>query len=366
MRYRYPHYYKQFQCIAQECEATCCAGWEIVIDEASIENYLAEKSEFGNRLCNSIDFTEEVFHQDEKKRCAFLNEENLCDIYSELGEDALCYTCTQYPRHIEEFEEINEVSLSISCPVVAEMILSMEDKVTFYEDDQIEEIEPFEEFDFLFYELLCEVREIIYQIIQNRNWNIDNRMAVAEAMIADIQEKINTYEIFAIDEVIQKYESMNSEQEMLGKQKDLAVHYSEIQASIMELYQLEVLQDEWRPYLLETQMRLYDIPYIAYREAYLKFRTQYQSGLERMKEQLMMYFLYSYLCGAVYDGEVQAKYLLAHRTTQIVEELWFAKYMENDGTITEKEMQCITYRYAREIEHSDENLDILESLYQVS
>ncbi len=71
MKYRYPHYYKKFQCIAQACEATCCAGWEIVIDEESINKYLEIKSTFGNRLCNSIDFEEGIFHQDGKKDVLF-------------------------------------------------------------------------------------------------------------------------------------------------------------------------------------------------------------------------------------------------------------------------------------------------------
>ncbi len=33
MRYRRPHYYEQFSCIAGVCPDTCCAGWQIVIDE---------------------------------------------------------------------------------------------------------------------------------------------------------------------------------------------------------------------------------------------------------------------------------------------------------------------------------------------
>lgn len=76
----------------------------------------------------------------------------------------------------------------------------------------------------------------------------------------------------------------------------------------------------------------------------------------------MIYFVYSYFCGAVYDGEVYCKYQLAHVTTQIIEEFWLAKYLE-EGVITEEDMCRIVYRYAREIEHSDQNLDILEEIY---
>ncbi len=370
MKYKYPDYYKFFQCTANACEATCCAGWEIVIDEDSIEEYLNIRTEFGNRLCNSIDFQEGIFHQDEKKRCAFLNEENLCDIYTELGEEALCYTCTQYPRHMEEFEDGNEVSLSISCPEVAKLILSYEEKVTFYEEEIEEEVEPYEEFDFLFYEMLYEVRQVLFLILQNRNWDIAVRMEVTTAMIREVQEKVNDYELFLIDEIVQKYEEVCSYNIVELEQAEIIVcqsfrnQYETVQSYIMDLYKLEVLQEEWRPYLLESQTHLYEQPFEEYQVQKSNFSKKYKETLERMKEQLMVYFVYSYLCGAVYDGEILSKYLLAYITTRIVEELWLAKYIENNGTISEKEMQKITYQYAREIEHSDDNLEMLEELYK--
>ena len=36
MLYRYPDYYDRFACIADRCEETCCAGWQIVIDEDAL------------------------------------------------------------------------------------------------------------------------------------------------------------------------------------------------------------------------------------------------------------------------------------------------------------------------------------------
>ena len=36
MLYTIPDYYHEFSCIAGECEDTCCAGWQIVIDEKTL------------------------------------------------------------------------------------------------------------------------------------------------------------------------------------------------------------------------------------------------------------------------------------------------------------------------------------------
>ena len=59
MRYIKPGYYDKFVCIAGECPATCCAGWQIVIDEESLQKYGNVKGDFGRRLRNSIDWMEE-------------------------------------------------------------------------------------------------------------------------------------------------------------------------------------------------------------------------------------------------------------------------------------------------------------------
>ena len=39
MLYTIPDYYHEFSCIAGECEDTCCAGWQIVPDEAALKKY---------------------------------------------------------------------------------------------------------------------------------------------------------------------------------------------------------------------------------------------------------------------------------------------------------------------------------------
>ena len=56
MEYRIPHYFNDFRCVAAECEDTCCAGWQIVIDEQSLEKYKNTGGQLGKRLQESIDW----------------------------------------------------------------------------------------------------------------------------------------------------------------------------------------------------------------------------------------------------------------------------------------------------------------------
>ena len=49
-----PHYYKDFKCTASKCTDTCCAGWEIIIDDETYKNYKKVCGEFGDRLKSSL------------------------------------------------------------------------------------------------------------------------------------------------------------------------------------------------------------------------------------------------------------------------------------------------------------------------
>ena len=134
MKYLKPHFYDKFICTAGDCPDTCCAGWQIIIDEESLERYGKEAGEFGRHLRNSIDWEKECFYQN-NRRCAFLNEESLCDLYKALGPDSLCDTCKSYPRHTEEYEGLRELSLSLSCPEAAKINLSCKEPVRFLEEE---------------------------------------------------------------------------------------------------------------------------------------------------------------------------------------------------------------------------------------
>ena len=188
MLYTFPHYYKDFHCIAGACPDTCCAGWQIVIDDRTRASYRRMKGPFGNRLRNSIDWKESSFLQYDG-RCAFLNEAGLCDIYGEAGKAYLCRTCRDYPRHIEEFEGCREISLSLSCPEAARLILGCREPVRFLTRER-EGTEEYEAFDFFLYTKLGDARDGILRILQDRNYPIGVRIGAVLALAHDLQRRI--------------------------------------------------------------------------------------------------------------------------------------------------------------------------------
>ena len=365
MYYRKPHYYDKFSCTAEQCPDTCCAGWQIVIDENSLEKYSNVSGDFGIRLLNSINWREGIFEQYEK-RCSFLNAENLCDIYKGLGADALCDTCRLYPRHIEEFENLREFSLSLSCPVAAKMILQCQEPVRFLEEeDEKEECEEdFEDFDFLLFDCLLEVREKLFSIVQNRTIPIEKRMYCVLKIAKNLQTALDEGELFERDFMAE------IELCLQEKAEDFSGNlYEIVQAFRKDLLRLEVLREEWK-----TNLKAADNLFQKGETWYVEKRDRYKAEIKNTigqeqwdiyKEQLLMFFLYTYFCGAVYDDMIYSKGVLSVISVFWIEEITFWSWAADEGQIEEKNLLETAYRYAREIEHSDENLNLLEEIFDL-
>lgn len=368
MYYRKPQYYDNFTCIADRCPATCCAGWQIVIDEKSLEKYNHVQGEFGIRLQKSIDWEEGVFHQ-YNRRCAFLNKENLCDLYRELGAEGLCDTCRLYPRHIEEFEEVREFSLSLSCPVAAEMILGQKEPVHFLEEaDEALEEEDYEDFDSILYDWLEEAREVLFGILQNRKLSIATRMALI-LNTADLAQK-------ALDHGTLLELDLEAEiQDFLGrsqttKKKKTETEFLEIRKKMLkDLQKLEVLKEEWPRILERLEQQLYAQDEGNYQQIRQEFCRQMQGTEEQKqqweiyKEQLLLFFLYTYFCGSVYDDMIYTKAVLAVFSVLWIEELAMDRWLFQGRKLEFQDLVEVAYIYAREIEHSDENLNLLEEFF---
>lgn len=383
MLYTIPDYYKEFKCTADKCEDTCCAGWQIVIDEESLERYRNVKGFFKWRMLRSVDWKNGVFKQDEEKRCAFLNEQNLCDLYKACGEKSLCKTCGQYPRHMEEFEGVREITLSISCPEVARVLMARKTPVTFQSYEEKGE-EEYEDFDPFLFSILEDARKEMITILQNRNLPIRQRVMLVLGMAHDMQGRINRQEMFDCFSVIEKYKGEKALQyveeylsgieqnfnwispEAVTKSKHGKGRMAMTREVFDKLYELELLREEWDMLLQESEVMLYGKWDRDYKEILDEFTAwaKEHTDVEIHLEQLLVYFLFTYFPGAVYDGEVYAKVQMAVYCTWMIHELWMARWLKNEKTLDMEEMTDLVYRFSREVEHSDENLKHVEQIME--
>lgn len=365
-----PDYYDEFCCLADKCEDTCCAGWQIVIDDASLEAYKKVEGEFGERLRKSIDWEEGTFHQKEDRRCAFLNDSNLCDLYTALGEERLCTTCTNYPRHIEEFENIREYTLSVSCPEAARILLNRKEPVQFVEEEVPGE-EEWEDFDFLLHSQLEEARRVMIAILQDRTKSIGLRTYLISEIGQKLQEYVDEDMLFSIDDIFEHYQSEQVQKELEEKLSQLHRYehakelYDAALKSFVKLYQLEQLHDHWESHLYETEAILYRAGCGPYQELKQEFDGWMKKNLpdyEIWLEQLLVYFIQTYFCGAVYDGYIGSKVRMAVVSVHMIYEMLMARWERNARFLDLEEVTQVVYEYSRELEHSDWNLEKLEEL----
>ncbi|WP_312501502.1 flagellin lysine-N-methylase [Lacrimispora sp.] len=372
MQFTIPHYYNKFRCVAGECPDTCCAGWAIMIDDLTKKRYQMRKDAFGRRLNQWIDWKNGSFKQCDG-RCAFLNKDKLCDIYREAGPGMLCKTCRDYPRHIEEFEGVREISLSLSCEEAAGLILGCEEPVRFLTKED-ERAESYPDFDFLLFTKLMDARDLILSFLQNRNMDCRLRIALALGFSHDMQRRINEEKLYELDELMKRYQGTGGteivEQKMAVRRIEDRIRYEKMKKWFSLFRKLEVLNESWPQYLGTLKRILFDAGAESYEEnrkafhRYLMEEEGRKRQWEQWSEQLMVYFIFTYFCGAVYDGHPYVKAKFAAVCTILIQEMGQAVFKRNEGSLDFKEFVHLAHRFSREVEHSDLNLNTLEGMFR--
>jgi len=163
MKEVFPNYYGRFKCIADKCKHSCCIGWEIDIDEDTMNIYNSLDGEFADRIRGSIEGKPPHFILKKGERCPFLNPKGLCDIICELGEDGICDICYLHPRFCNFYDDFTEVGLGLCCEEAVRIILTQEEKFSVILPASAENQEFFKE------------RKEVFDILQNRNVTVLER-----------------------------------------------------------------------------------------------------------------------------------------------------------------------------------------------
>ena len=122
MRICKPDYYDEFNCIAADCDFTCCQDWTIAVDDLTLQKWKNLEVPEGMQSDGShlSDFTLQEMECSHLKlgedgKCLFLNQEGLCRIVLKHGEETLSHTCHTFPRERHEFADRVEYALSLGC-----------------------------------------------------------------------------------------------------------------------------------------------------------------------------------------------------------------------------------------------------------
>ena len=127
MLIRKTSYFDDFRCIASACPDSCCKEWDVQVDEQTAAFYRELTGPLGDRLREVLREEDgETVMTIENGRCPMWRQDGLCRIQAELGEEALCKTCREFPRLTHDYVDFVERGLELSCPEAAKFILNSE------------------------------------------------------------------------------------------------------------------------------------------------------------------------------------------------------------------------------------------------
>ena len=373
MRIRVPDYYKNFKCIASECEDTCCAGWEIVIDDEAYEYYKTVQGEFGNRLKDEIvtDEDGENIFVLKGDNCSFLNKENKCDIYINLGKEKLCNTCKQYPRFIEEYGSTQEIGISLSCPEAARIILNNSKKIEFELEENDEMVCTYNDISYDMFIQIISSRKIIIDILQDRSIELNKRMAIIINFAKEIQDKIDANKVSEIKDIRDKYSNHEFIKILINKldnYKEKNVEKYKNILNCLEIYEnIDHINEEWPDFLKYTIQYFYnkELNFSFYVDKHDGFNKYYKNKTYEY-EHLMVYFIYRYLMKSLYDYDVIAKVKLAIFSYLIIKELNVVRWCDNEQKFTKEDQVELMHMYSKDVEHSEENLEKLAEIFETN
>lgn len=377
MQFRKPYYYSEFKCIADKCPATCCDGWAVVVDEDSIKKYKNLPSEDRDYVMSHIDEEEGTFVQCDG-RCSFLNDNGLCDLCSRYGEEMFSRTCRRYPRHFEEYGNLHEAALSMSCPVAAKMIVTNPKKDYYLVANNKKNSPNRDEVDRVLLAGLLMTRDYIFEIMNDRSYPLSTRMRRVLHYTDKIQKLIYNYERLGnkvkrsctVTEFLLKLDMITSRERLSA-----AANYSEGDLNYIHpdsqfamncctdtVLLLENINDAWPVMIYGLKEKLYEN---MSSEEYLSKRAAFDLYMKDQMyeyEHIFNYFIYTYYLGGVYDYNILSMVKLAILSVAIIRDLGMLNWISNDGILSEEEQLRICYLYSRQIEHSDENISSLEGL----
>ena len=367
MKYHKPSFFDQFKCIGSACTDTCCAGWEIEVDETTAEGYLTEKGAFGDRLRREIGSEPgEYFFKLQDNRCPFLNKENLCDIFINLGEDRLCDICREHPRFYNWFGDytfVEEVTQDEDDELSEEMWHEAEDETedvcqsVSEEQDDSDENEHTDDYDLLDdeseeCEQMLEERKAIFSILQNRKKNIGARLKrlLLQLPYAD--------EMLLLTVPILEWDDPESIPKLDYKAKPST---NTLKSSALFLIRffggMESLDETWPSMMKELEQNIDKLVDTDNTNAFIKF----MKGENRLYEyeHIAVYMIYRYYPEILLDGQAEAKILFAAASICLLFLMDLQCFQKNTAYTQQDRIELVR-RFSKEIEYCPENMERFE------
>ena len=368
IKMRYPLYLSEFKCIGGICEDSCCIGWDVDIDKTSFRKYYKVKNIEMKRLFQkNIHFNDNYFSEDVDygrvklkggKRCPFLDSENYCMIYSNLGQDYLSNVCTSFPRTTNIVDGIYEMSLDVACPEASRIILLKEEGIQFKENEVTlgkhivsGEIDtkskqanksPLKYFN--------QIRELCIRIIKNRKLELSQRFYILGDFIENLEEELE-YNYGNVLKFIKQYD-INSPASYYNKNKLNFIIQVEFLKNMMNVSDLlkKIDSPSYREYTGGI-IGAYQTDQNKYVQAFEDYTQNFIESNNYIFENYLVNFMYNYLfpfseTKSIFDG-----YIMLLFRYSFIRFFLVGRYLNNKQESKENIVKFIQ-AFTKNIEHN--------------
>ena len=418
MLLRTPDFYDHFLCIGDSCKDCCCIGWELDIDDDTFEYYKSVPGPFGDRLRGCMSAARKVspdapgddslFGDDGGStmyrlkidgRCPFLNSKNLCEIVLNLGPQALCQICSEYPRYSFEFDGAVEKSLTISCEEAGRLMFLSDVPIGFVETEaggwmpsdgpEADAYSPENDPDEEIFRTISLIRSASIRILENRRIDLADRIGHFLALCTEAQRALDLADSdpdllrIRLPELVRLYTG-SEHPEITPEARDAAAEgsgpcldaeeilpfpedselldavrrgrFDYLKKRMDILSGMEILTDRWIQEISEL-----DKVFIS-EDSYESILSAWLSSPDcriPAYEHLLVYFVFRYFPLAAYDGSIIDKARFAVFGMLVIRDLDAARFMRNGARFDLNDRIWNAKICSKEVEHSDYNIEYL-------
>lgn len=235
MEVYFPEYYHRFRCIAGACPDSCCKEWAVDVDPDAAAFYRNLPGDLGDELRAVLRDTDNgTIMTIRDGRCPMWRQDGLCKIQAQLGHDALCKTCREFPRLRHDYGNFVELGLELSCPEAAKLILKSNN------DALLCQVQPggeTPEYDPEIMDILRASRAEMLDFLESRAYSLPEILAIILLHSHSLQAQLDGAEATPLDP-----------DSCLNESKKYAAK-GDINAIFSFYAELEILTDAWRDQL---------------------------------------------------------------------------------------------------------------------
>ena len=300
------------------------------------------------------------------KRCAMLNDNNLCDLYTALGEEALCEVCTEYPRFSIIYGNVEQKALSLSCEEVGRILFERTNPEKLIDIELPGDCDDGED-DPAYVAFFEWVQQEAVAILQNREIPVTQRMREFLAWCDRVQTIVNYSQAKDDTTILARWRNEDADREIHEweqknvegkKQPERKLSYEDFCDRFEIFLDMEELDEEWINTKAEFE-KLYQ------EDTYEKVLLEYLNSSDYSElgyEHLLVYFVYRYLMNAVYDFDILSYAKMIVVATLVVRDMDAARYQRNGGRFTMFDRIDVARIFSKEVEHSEGNAEELKEM----